>query len=50
MAYLKRQIKSVLLLLVAEFNTNVSDANKVKEIINAMTGAEDYDEDGGKAF
>ena len=50
MAYLKRHVKSVLLLLAAEFDTNVSEANKVKEIIDAIISAGDYDEDTGKAF
>ena len=50
MSYLKRQVKSALLLLATEFDTNFSEANKVKEIIDAIISAEDYEEDTGKAF
>ena len=50
MAYLKRQIKSVLLLLANEFDTQVDECIKVKQMIDAILAASYYDEETGKLF
>ena len=50
MAYLKRQIKSVLLFLASEFDTQVNENMKVKQIIDAIVVASDYNEKTGNYF
>ena len=53
MAFIKKlnkTIKSTLLLLASEFDTNVNSQNKVKEIIHAILNANDFDEETAKDF
>jgi len=48
--FLKRQKKSILRLLAAEFGLEVSDSALVKDIIKDISEASDYDEETAKAF